>query len=360
MMTVEMNTKSISSEYLIKQIEEKYEHEIDDHDAALLIQAMGGIKEVMIKTLRMHEEYPIFNDKNLIQMHQVISTPKQYRQQTKYQPKTQMQTDKTNDLERKNDMILYLDRMDNWLADHSQNIYNKLWKIIGSRTHSVVLGLSIIISLIFVVLSELSEIFVRILWIYDSCFYVVFWTPSVMICLLSVNKIIYHQSIQTAEFWLMLISMIRYLVFRAWNEIKDRNEMMNQYLWLYLTYTISRVIFYLFFIIFIMLLDGIQIRQSIKRTLNIVLMLFYTLLVIEGWIESYSKTDDSLIQIYDDIAISLRDQRQSAAEIIWVLFIKQAWVIFFGKDKAIQLYYKIRPIIKWKENIQSENKTKLE
>eukprot|EP01084_Bolivina_argentea_P310755 537781_1 len=108
-MAVEMKIEEmISTKDLIQQIEEKYadvDEVIDDHTTALFIEAMGGIKRVMIETLK----YPILNDKHLTQIQQVLSTPKQYQQQMKYQQHAKIEKINTiEEMDRNDSMILYL------------------------------------------------------------------------------------------------------------------------------------------------------------------------------------------------------------------------------------------------------------
>eukprot|EP01084_Bolivina_argentea_P029960 55582_1 len=301
----------ISPSSLIKLMEETYEDEIDDPTALLLIKAMGGIKTVMSKTLEMHDQYHMVNEKQLYEIHQVLSTPQPYRQKQKYKQTTKIKDNKIEEMEKNNEIILHLDVMNNILADISDNVYNSVWKVLNfhSTPFFIVLSLIVIAVLIFTILSSLNDVFALIFWI----------------CM-------------------------------SWNEFIHPTAMMNKYLSIYVLLRISGVISWLLIIMSIMLLDGIKVSVSLKRFINISMILLFTFWVISGWIKSYTNADDSLVHLYGDIAISLRDQSQSAVEIIWILFMKQAVTIFFRKDTAIQLKY--IPIIKW-NNIQNENKAKL-
>eukprot|EP01084_Bolivina_argentea_P029961 55583_1 len=348
----------ISPSSLIKLMEETYEDEIDDPTALLLIKAMGGIKTVMSKTLEMHDQYHMVNEKQLYEIHQVLSTPQPYRQKQKYKQTTKIKDNKIEEMEKNNEIILHLDVMNNILADISDNVYNSVWKVLNfhSTPFFIVLSLIVIAVLIFTILSSLNDVFALIFWICMSCLYITFCIPFFIVLLLSVNKITFIKSINTAEFWLMLGSLIRWRLCYTWNEFIHPTAMMNKYLSIYVLLRISGVISWLLIIMSIMLLDGIKVSVSLKRFINISMILLFTFWVISGWIKSYTNADDSLVHLYGDIAISLRDQSQSAVEIIWILFMKQAVTIFFRKDTAIQLKY--IPIIKW-NNIQNENKAKL-
>eukprot|EP01084_Bolivina_argentea_P067033 122161_1 len=359
----ETKESAISAALLTKLIEEQYKNGNDNkHNTELITECLGGIHSLLPIILRIqtHQNETIINQNQLEHIHQIITTPHDFQHHYKYTTQTLIQKDKIQEMDDNNTITLTLNPNNNYLLRFFRNkTAATIWNLIHSKICGIVVLLLVSFLLIIwlaAIVSDWNNTLVLIAIIYITFLYLI----SISTCIfwiLSSNKIAFKKIIRNIDFWLIIFYVTKEHVCNVCMDVvsppdKAMQYIMQWYFWLYIMFIMIRMIGSSLWIIVFLLFDGIKMRIFLKRGMAVLFVLLYVSLVIYYWFESYSTTDDSLIHIYGDVAISLKDQRNSAWEMVFIFIFKQFFNMMFRRERASQIIY--RPNIVWK-NYQSKN-----
>eukprot|EP01083_Nonionella_stella_P074816 203055_1 len=322
------------------------EEEYDENTKILILDAMGGINNILNQTL---QNDSIFGEQQLEKIHQILRDKSEQKTKIK---KDDTRQNSNGQIESNEDIFLTLDVQNNYLFSLcSNNLGTKIYKGLHSRYYSILFILLLFFGILLTMLSGINETMGLIRAVYFVITFILFFIPSMILWILTTNKIAFNKNIRTTEFWIQLIYMIRWLLLVTLKDFQNQNDMMLMIFW------VCVVVFWILFIIWFLLFDGIKLNLFVKRGTLALVALFFTFGVVFNWVESNAKPDDSLIHIYGDYSISLRDQIQSTVEVLGILFIKQLISSILRKEKAFLIVY--RPTIVWNDDIPSKPERQL-
>eukprot|EP01084_Bolivina_argentea_P268571 456218_1 len=337
-----------------------------------IVSVLGGINNILNDYLSESNANFSLNQTQIQNLHQLISTSRQYKQKNKVlllhkikkidESKNEHQTDIT---EISDNWYYELNQKDTYLTMFfGQPKGDKIANILHGKMIKIILILSLIIIVPIMLLYGRVEWISAVVWILWYCTLLI---PYCTFWLLSVNSYAFKLLTSQFEFWLKIVYVFNFQVFRMWSRIEFSVEK-PEYQSLFIFREIIAAIAAILATIVMSSFDAININIKWKIILSTMTAVMFSYLAMSVQFKSlqlieYSNNSD--IYLTSNIKFSLRSFEASAGRILAIFFWKQAVLTFIRSKTNKCTLIKYTPYIIWNSeeennNIKNETNTSID